>query len=83
VFDKNPFKHDDAQLIERMTKKRFKDLRQEGVEAGVDVTGGMYRKVQLCLEIAKRGVECVIVNGTVKGRLHAALKGKDTVGTYF
>jgi isopentenyl phosphate kinase len=83
VFDKNPFGHDDAKLIEKMTRKRFKDLKQEGVEQGVDVTGGMYRKVQLCLEIKKRGVECVIVNGTKKGRLLAVLKGEKTVGTYF
>jgi isopentenyl phosphate kinase len=48
---------------------------------GVDVTGGMRHKVQRALELARMGVETLIVNGGEQGRLEAALKGEDVVGT--
>ena len=85
VFDKNPRKHKDAELITYMTKKQLtRIIKEHGEEEGlIDVTGGMLRKAEMCFEISKLGVECIILNGLKKGNLSKALKGKNVVGTYF
>ncbi|MEA3199408.1 MAG: isopentenyl phosphate kinase [Thermoplasmata archaeon] len=46
-----------------------------------DVTGGMVGKLARAREVAKAGVEVVVVNGLVPGRLADALAGKATLGT--
>ncbi len=48
---------------------------------GYDVTGGMKSKVLSCLQIAKYGVESLIINGTTKGNIKKALLGKEVKGT--
>ncbi|MGD1060190.1 MAG: isopentenyl phosphate kinase [Methanomassiliicoccales archaeon] len=47
----------------------------------VDVTGGMHGKLSNMLEIAKGGADVMVINGLEKGRLKAALQGKEPVGT--
>lgn len=46
-----------------------------------DVTGGMYRKLKIMLEIANLGVDCQLLNGKVPGRLRDALEGRTVRGT--
>jgi isopentenyl phosphate kinase len=41
-----------------------------------DVTGGMRRKLDIMLDIAKEGCRCLLINGMVPERLQAALKGR-------
>ena len=41
-----------------------------------DVTGGIVRKAELALAIARGGTEVAILNGRKKGRLLEALKGR-------
>jgi isopentenyl phosphate kinase len=50
-------------------------------EAGQDVTGGLRRKLERMLVIAKHAREVRIINGLARGRLEAAVKGQDVVGT--
>jgi isopentenyl phosphate kinase len=85
VYDKNPRENKDARLISNLTSKRLSELlhEHERKDGPVDVTGGMFRKAEVCLEIAKLDIECLIINGLEKGRLGKALNGKEVVGTYF
>lgn len=48
---------------------------------GIDVTGGMMHKVKACLEIAKIGIESLIVSGMVPGRVNQAMMGNAVIGT--
>lgn len=46
-----------------------------------DVTGGMTAKLEAALEVARAGTAVTILNGTVPGRLAAALRGELVVAT--
>ena len=50
-------------------------------EAGLDVTGGLRRKLERMLAIAKHARDVRIINGLARGRLEAAAKGADVIGT--
>lgn len=52
-----------------------------GGAAGTDVTGGMRHRLEAALELARRGVPSVVFDGTVPGRVAAALRGTETAGT--
>ena len=47
-------------------------------EAGMDVTGGMRRKVQEAESMASDGLDVAFVNGTVQGRITDAVKRKNS-----
>jgi isopentenyl phosphate kinase len=47
----------------------------------VDVTGGMLHKLEALRPLARIGVKLLLINGRKAGRLLAALRGKQTVGT--
>jgi isopentenyl phosphate kinase len=46
-----------------------------------DVTGGVHAKMRTMLDVCSDGRDCILVNGTVEGRLHSLLIGKDAVCT--
>jgi len=72
-----------TRLIPEINAHNFPDVRRhlKGASA-VDVTGGMLHKVERMLNAAaESGAEIIIVNGSVPGRLKAALIGEDVVGT--
>ena len=52
-----------------------------GGSEGVDVTGGMWHKVEMSLELADLGVETWIVSGLEKGRVKRAILGAEVEGT--
>ncbi|MDX1997119.1 MAG: isopentenyl phosphate kinase [Thermoanaerobaculia bacterium] len=52
-----------------------------GASAATDVTGGMRHRLAAVLELAVRGVESVLFDGRVPGRLGAVLKGEAVPGT--
>jgi isopentenyl phosphate kinase len=79
VFNADPNKHKNAELIERITKENFNDLKSGlGGSSNTDVTGGMLRKVEKILD---SGTETLIVNGNVTGRVRDALLGRSVKGT--
>jgi isopentenyl phosphate kinase len=49
--------------------------------AGVDVTGGMDLRLRTAWELTRFGVESLILDGNVPGRLAAALAGEEVPGT--
>ncbi len=52
-----------------------------GGSEGVDVTGGMWHKVEISLELADLGVETWIVSGLEEGRVKKVILGKEVEGT--
>ena len=73
----------EGKIIAEINSRNFSQLKSAiGKATGVDVTGGMLHKVEESLELARDlGVETLIVNGKVPGRLLAALRGEVVVGT--
>lgn len=72
----------DGKTIPIITPKNFDKVQKVVVGSkAVDVTGGMLHKVKESLKVAKKwGVETVIVNGGIPGKLRRAILGK-TDGT--
>lgn len=70
-------------LIEEITPASFNEIRMHLRGSGdVDVTGGMFHKVEKMVELAeKTGAETIIINGNEPERLRDALLGRKVVGT--
>ena len=77
---KNPKIHDDAQLIKKLTEETF-NFAYTRQNVDTDVTGGIFQKCKLALELTSKGIKTYIINGTVKGRFRDALMGHDVEGT--
>ena len=56
-------------------------LRKTGPSKNTDVTGGMSRKLNELLELAKQDIDIVIFNLTVPGRLTSLLSGESATCT--
>ena len=73
LYDKDPKTCDDARLIETVDKETLKKVSTDITVA--DVTGGVRGKMETMLRMCS-GCDCVLVNGTVEGRLLSLLKGE-------
>lgn len=71
-------KREKAELIRTVSEKNVGKLKF--LSSASDVTGGMFRKVQELLRLAKLGIESEIINATVPGNVEKALRGKK-IGT--
>ena len=74
LFDKDPKMYEDAKLIETVDKNTLKNVETDITVA--DVTGGVRGKMETMLRMCSGGCDCVLVNGTVDGRLLSLLKGE-------
>ena len=74
-FYSDPKKDENAKLIPEVDGKMLDKLDSELTVA--DVTGGIRGKVEEMLKICGDSGECVLVNGTVPGRLLSLLKGEE------
>lgn len=82
VYTKDPNKYSDAELIPIINKENIGEVLQYVSGAhGVDVTGGMKHKIEVLYRLAEIGIESIIINGRVRGRLIKAVKGGKTRGT--
>jgi len=79
LFDKDPKYNSDAKLIPSVTPETLKDVNSEG--RADDVTGGVRAKMEAMLRISTKDRECVLINGTVPGRLYSTLKGENVIST--
>jgi isopentenyl phosphate kinase len=48
---------------------------------GIDVTGGMFHKVEMMLDLAKKGIKSEVINGEKPGNLRKSLLGEKVLGT--
>lgn len=79
VYTKNPKKHSDARLIEKVTS--LSELESLDSTTNIDVTGGMIGKLQELLELASLGIESEIINAGKNNLIKNSLKGKKVLGT--
>ena len=75
LYTADPKKDENAKLIPEVDGKMLDKLDSELTVA--DVTGGIRGKVDEMLKICGDSGECILVNGTVPGRLLSLLKGED------
>lgn len=75
LFTKDPKTNNDAELIEVVTESTIKDINPEF--SVCDVTGGIIGKIESMLNIYGKSKECILVNGTVPGRLMSLLNGEN------
>ncbi|MCD8484382.1 isopentenyl phosphate kinase family protein [Candidatus Woesebacteria bacterium] len=67
----------DAGIFEHITPDNATEVQAAmGEVKGFDVTGGMWTKISESLELAKAGVDSVILSGEKPGALYDALTGK-------
>lgn len=71
-----------GQTIPEISNSNFEEFKK-GItgSSGVDVTGGMIHKVEETLELAKRGIPGLIIDGIYKGSLSKAISGEKVEGT--
>lgn len=79
LFDRDPKRNPDAKLIAEVDRARL-----ESVDGSInvdDVTGGVRAKMEAMLRMSTKDRECVLVNGTVPGRLYSLLNGESVTST--
>ncbi len=79
LFTADPKSDKDAKLIEDVTNENLGSISSELAVA--DVTGGIRGKIEEMLSMCNYTDECVLLNGTVPGRLQAFLKGEQVTCT--
>lgn len=75
LYTADPKKDENAKLIPEVDGRMLDKLDSELTVA--DVTGGIRGKVDEMLKICGDSGECILVNGTVPGRLLSLLRGED------
>ena len=82
VYTRDPKKDPLAKLIPKVTPKTFEKIKKYvGGSLNIDVTGGMIHKVKSALELAKLGIDSLIIDGRKPGLLRRALLGEKGLGT--
>ncbi len=77
IYDKNPKFYSDAKLIREIHGN-------EAISFGndvSDVTGSMEGKFKVMKNIANLGIEVMVINGLVPGRVKSAILGENVIGT--
>ena len=75
LYTADPKTDPDAELIPEVTPDIMKDISSGSTVD--DVTGGVRGKMESMLRMCDEDRDCVLVNGTVPGRLLSLLKGED------
>ena len=82
LFTADPKMDDSAELIEEVSPSELeKMLLKIGRTEAVDVTGGMFGKMNELLKAAKHGIPILIVNALKPNKIYKALRGERVVGT--
>jgi isopentenyl phosphate kinase len=74
LYERDPKTAKDAKLIREVNESILDAIPREMSVA--DVTGGVHAKMRTMLDMCSNGRECILVNGTVEGRLHSLLTGR-------
>jgi isopentenyl phosphate kinase len=80
LYTSNPKYDKKAKLIKKTTLKELEMLSTE-LDKHADVTGGMGGKLETIKNIAKLGVNTVLLNGNKPDRLYKVLVGEETKST--
>ncbi len=80
LYTSNPKINKNAEFINSITVEKLKKLAFSA-DKHDDVTGGMGGKIETIKNIAKLGIDTILLNGNKPDRLFNVLKGKDTIST--
>lgn len=80
IYNGDPKKTPNAKIVKEINKSNVSQIEISGSQ-GVDVTGGMKRKVMELLEAAGKGITSQVVSGINHGEVKAALLGNKELGT--
>jgi len=79
LFDKDPKTNKDAKLLPEVTSEILNGVSSES--SVDDVTGGVRAKMEAMLRMTSSERDCILVNGSVEGRLCSLLKGDSVIST--
>ncbi len=79
LFNKDPKADPDAELLTEVTEELLNKVSSRSTVD--DVTGGVRAKMEAMLRMTTTDRECVLVNGSVSGRLYSLLKGERVIST--
>ena len=79
LYDSNPKENPEARMIPEVTQEILDGVSSD--EDVDDVTGGVSNKMEAMLRMCSPDRDCVLVNGTVPGRLLSLLKGEEVTCT--
>ena len=79
LYDRDPKISKNAKLITEVNADILNSVPSETTVA--DVTGGVHKKMSMMLGMCSDGRDCILVNGTVDGRLCSLLTGKKIICT--
>ena len=79
LYDSNPKENPEARMIPEVTQEILDGVSSD--EDVDDVTGGVRNKMEAMLRMCSPDRDCVLVNGTVPGRLLSLLKGEEVTCT--
>ena len=80
LYSANPKTNKNATFFENTTVKDLEKLTTS-LDAHADVTEGMKGKIHTIKQIAKTGVDTILLNGNIHNRLYDTLKGKKVRST--
>ena len=79
LYDRDPKVSKNTKMIADVDEDVLKNVPPETTVA--DVTGGVHAKMKTMLSLCTDGRDCILVNGTVDGRLRSLLAGEKVVCT--
>ncbi|HWR26884.1 MAG TPA: isopentenyl phosphate kinase [Candidatus Thermoplasmatota archaeon] len=80
LYSANPKTNPNAIFFDNTTVKELEKLTTS-LDAHADVTKGMKGKIHTIKQIAKTGVDTIVLNGNIHNRLYDTLKGKKVRST--
>jgi len=81
LYNVNPKINKNAKFLDKITLKDLERLTT-AVDSHADVTRGMGGKVDIIKNVARLGIDTVLLNGNKPGKLYQVLVGKDTKCTF-
>jgi isopentenyl phosphate kinase len=82
IYTKDPIKYPDSEFINEVSRMNIAEVKGYlSSSHGIDVTGGMIHKVDILFELAKEGINSIIINGLLEGNLKKVLKQEKVKGT--
>lgn len=82
IYDADPTENSNAEKIDKITPTDYGEIKKYLTGSdGKDVTGGMLHKVKRCIDLARKGIECQVINGNKSRNLEKAIGGDKSIGT--
>jgi isopentenyl phosphate kinase len=82
IFSDDPKKNPNAELMSEIEMDQWEEIKDHlSGSSSVDVTGGMFGKVEELMQLKDTGLTCEMVNATKEGFVQRALNGEEGLGT--